>query len=222
MVRRVMIVDEHPLGRRGLRSVLQERFADLEILDVASLDLAINLLAEKSPIDMGIFALPLPGLSGPEALRDVVDNYPVTRFVVLSSSKSRNDIVAALSAGLHGFIVKSQPEEDIASAVSDILAGRIYVPSIMSEITSTHELDQPLQRFLGERHHDVDHEIACLTPRQLEVMILLAEGISNKEIARDLHIAEATAKIHVAAIMRTLGARNRTEAAVLISSRHKI
>jgi DNA-binding NarL/FixJ family response regulator len=220
-LRRVMIVDDHPLGRRGLRGVLQERFSDLEIFDVASLDFAISLLADRSPVDLGIFALPLPGLSGPEALRDIVDHYPATRFVILSSSKSRIEIVAALSAGLHGFIVKTQPEEDIASAVSDILAGRIYVPPIMSELISSHETDPSLQRSWVDRHHDVDTEIACLTPRQLEVMSLLAEGVSNKEIARDLHIAEATAKIHVAAIMRTLGARNRTEAAILISSRHK-
>jgi DNA-binding NarL/FixJ family response regulator len=221
-LRRVMIVDEHPLGRRGLRGVLQERFSDLEILDAASLDVAVSVLAEKSPVDLGIFALPLPGLSGPEAMRDIVDHYPGTRFVALSSSKSRSEIVAALSAGLHGFIVKTQPEADIASAVSDILAGRIYVPSIMSELAPSQELDEILQRNWVDRHHDVDSEIACLTPRQLEVMILLAEGVSNKEIARDLHIAEATAKIHVAAIMRTLGARNRTEAAVLITSRHKV
>jgi DNA-binding NarL/FixJ family response regulator len=221
-LRRVMIVDEHALGRRGLRGVLQERFSDLEIVDVASLDFAISRLAEDPPVDLGIFALPLPGLSGPEALRDVVDHYPATRFVILSASKSRTEIVAALSAGLHGFIVKTQPEEDIASAVSDILAGRIYVPSIMSELISGHDQDALQQRSWADRHHDVDTEIAGLTPRQLEVMILLAEGVSNKEIARDLHIAEATAKIHVAAIMRTLGARNRTEAAVLITSRHKL
>jgi DNA-binding NarL/FixJ family response regulator len=215
-VRRVIIADGHPLARRGLRAALLETVQDIETFDAESLDIAINLLAEKSPVDLAILALPMPGLSWPDGLRDVVESYTETRFIILSASESRTEIVAALSAGLHGFIVKSQTELEIVSAVADVLAGRIYVPSLMSKANSRSEWESAAP----DRHHGGNGEIAGLTLRQHDVMKLLAGGLSNKEIARDLHIAEATAKIHVAAIMRTLGARNRTEAALLIASRH--
>jgi DNA-binding NarL/FixJ family response regulator len=215
-VRRVIIADGHPLARRGLRAALLETVPDVETFDAESLDTAINLLAEKSPVELAILALPMPGLTWPDGLRDVVENYTETRFVILSGSESRTEIVAALSAGLHGFIVKSQPEREIVSAVADVLAGRIYVPSLMSKANSRSEWESAAP----DRQHGGNGEIAGLTMRQHDVMKLLAGGLSNKEIARDLHIAEATAKIHVAAIMRTLGARNRTEAALLIASRH--
>jgi DNA-binding NarL/FixJ family response regulator len=219
-VRRVILADGHALARRGLRGALLETIPDLETFDADSLDLAINLLADKSPVDLAILALPMPGLSWPDGLRDVVENYTETRFVILSASESRTEIVAALSAGLHGFVVKSQPEREIVSAVADVLAGRIYVPSLMSKASSRNESEGAALRDAPDRLHVGNGEIAGLTMRQHDVMKLLAGGLSNKEIARDLHIAEATAKIHVAAIMRTLGARNRTEAALLIAARH--
>lgn len=219
-MRRVIIADGHPLARRGLTGALLETIPDLETFDADTLDLAINLLADKSPVDLAILALPMAGLSRPDALRDVVENYTDTRFIILSASESRTDIVAALSAGLHGFIVKSQTELEIVSAVADVLAGRIYVPSLMSKPNPRNDWDSPALRDAPDRQHGGNGEIAGLTLRQHDVMKLLAGGLSNKEIARDLHIAEATAKIHVAAIMRTLGARNRTEAALLIASRH--
>jgi DNA-binding NarL/FixJ family response regulator len=217
--RRVIIADGHPLARRGLKSALLETIPDTETFDADSLDHAINLLAEKSPVDLAILALPMPGLLWPDALRDVVESYAETRFVILSGSESRTEIVAALSAGLHGFVVKSQTESEITGAIADVLAGRIYVPSLMSKAHSRAEWESAPLRDAPDRHHGANGDIAGLTVRQHDVMKLLAGGLSNKEIARDLHIAEATAKIHVAAIMRTLGARNRTEAALLIASR---
>jgi DNA-binding NarL/FixJ family response regulator len=219
-VRRVIIADGHPLARRGLKGALLETIPDLEIFDADSLDQAINLLADKSPVELAILAMPMPGLSWPDALRDVVENCTQTRFVILSASESRTEIVASLSAGLHGFIVKSQAEREIVSAVADVLAGRIYVPSLMTKSNPRNEWDSAAQREMPDRQHGGNSDIAGLTMRQHDVMKLLAGGLSNKEIARDLHIAEATAKIHVAAIMRNLGARNRTEAALLIASRH--
>ncbi len=217
----VLIADGYPLSLRGLHSALQEYISDINIFDANCLDVAVNLLAERSPVDLAIFTIPMPGIPNIDALHDVMEHYPHTRFAVLSSSISRIHIVAALSAGVHGYLVNSQTEAEMIVAITDILAGHIYVPPVMSEVTRKRDWENPPAYGLLNRHHEIDQEIADLTPRQFEVMSLLAEGGSNKEIARDLHIAEATVKIHVAAIMRTLGARNRTEAAVLITSNHK-
>jgi DNA-binding NarL/FixJ family response regulator len=221
IMRSVLVADGLPLSRRGLHGALEVNFPGLDIFDADCLDVAVNLLAEKHTIDLAIFAIPMPGVQSVEALHDVLEHYPDTRFVVLSSSISRTQIVAALSVGLHGYLVNSQTESEMIGAITDILAGHIYVPPIMSEIVQKREWENPQNQGLLNRHHAIEQEIADLTPRQFEVMSLLAAGVSNKEIARDLHIAEATVKIHVAAVIRTLGARNRTEAAVLIASNHR-
>jgi DNA-binding NarL/FixJ family response regulator len=218
-VPKVVIADSHPLARLGLSVALQRKIPEVEPFEADSLDLAINLLAVRAPVDLAIFALPMSDLSSPDSLRDVVETYPDTRFVIISGSGSRAEIVAALSAGLHGFVLKAQSEHEIVEAIEGILAGRIYVPSLMSKVSARPEWEHLPLRNGADHHLNGHREIAGLTPRQHDVMTLLAEGHSNKEIARDLRIAEATAKIHVAAIMRNLGARNRTEAAVLIASR---
>lgn len=221
-MRKILIADGFPLAGHGMKNALLQAIADIEIFEADCLDVAVNLLAEKFPVDMAIFAVPMLGVWGSVVLRDVLESYPGTRFVVLYSSKSRTEVIETLSAGLHGFIARSQPVDEVIGAIKDVLAGRIYVPSSISEVI---QLDDgaPTQHHLSsERHHDLSSDIASLTQRQLEVMALLAEGVSNKEIARDLSIVEATVKIHVSAIMRVLGARNRTEAAILVASHHKV
>jgi DNA-binding NarL/FixJ family response regulator len=154
----------------------------------------------------------MPGLFTQEVLRDVLAAYPETRFAIVSGNDSRTEILTALSVGLHGYIVKSQSDDEVVLAVKEILSGRIYVPALLSRHMGTQE--QALEIAHGSS--DGAGILERLTSRQKDVLRLMAEGYSNKEIARDLDIAEATTKIHAAAIMRELGVRNRTEAAVLI------
>lgn len=220
-MRNFLVADGYPLSLRGLHGALQENFSGVNIFDAKCLDVAVNVLASTSHIDLAIFAIPMPGVRNIASLHDVLENYPETRIVVMSSTISRVNIVAALSAGVHGYFVNSQSEAEMVHAVKDVLAGHIYVPPMMSEVTRQPEREKPYAHGALDRRHENGWEISELTPRQFEVMSLLAEGGSNKEIARGLDIAEATVKIHVAAIMRTLGARNRTEAALLIASKNR-
>jgi DNA-binding NarL/FixJ family response regulator len=214
---RIVIADDHGLYRRGLRSALTAAIPDVEIFEAQSFDTAMVLLEQKAPISLAILGLHMPGLLSPEILVDVLPIYPTTRFAIISGSQSRAAILATLSAGLHGFIAKSQSDEAVADAVKYILAGRIYVPALLSYAPDAPGSQPPadghsLARKPGRSSLD------GLTPRQLDVLKLMAEGFSNKEIARDLQIAEATTKIHAAGVMRRLGVRNRTEAAVLLKS----
>jgi DNA-binding NarL/FixJ family response regulator len=121
-------------------------------------------------------------------------------------------MLAALAAGLHGFISKHQSDAEIIAAINDILSGRIYVPCSLVEAgdreASVSQGNREAAPFLS-----TEADLSMLTKRQREVLQLLARGMSNKEIARVLKIAEATTKIHMAALLRALGARNRTEAA---------
>jgi len=216
---RIVVADDHGLYRRGLRSALVTVIPNAEIFEAQNFDAAVFLLEEKAPVDLAILDLHMPGLLAPEALVDLLPIYPDTRFAIISGSEAKSDILATLSAGLHGFIAKSQSDEEVAHAVQEILAGRIYVPSLLSQASERHRI-QPAKisdRLRNGRPIGMS-SLEGLTQRQRSVLKLIAEGYSNKEIARDLQIAEATTKIHVAAVMRHLGARNRTEAAVLLKT----
>lgn len=168
-------------------------------------------------IDLAMLDLNMPGLFDQEVLGDILSAYPDTRFAIVSADDSRTEILKALSIGLHGYIVKSQKDEEVVLAVNDILSGRIYVPALLSPTSAKHkpQAAPPLEKFSPRRR--MGGNLSGLTVRQKDVLKLMAEGYSNKEIARELEIAEATTKIHATAILRELGVRNRTEAAVLLS-----
>ncbi|WP_434721502.1 LuxR C-terminal-related transcriptional regulator [Mesorhizobium sp. RIZ17] len=216
---RIVIADDHGLYRRGLRLALTAGIPGAEIFDAACFDAVIGLLEQQASIDLAILDLNMPGLFDQEILGDVMSAYPNTHFAIVSADDSRAEILKALSIGLYGYIVKSQKDEEVVLAVNEMLAGRIYVPALLSR-TSAGQGQQAhafTERFAARRRDGIGG-LAKLTSRQKEVLKLMAEGYSNKEIARNLEIAEATTKIHAAAIMRELGVRNRTEAAVLLQS----
>lgn len=211
---KIVIADDHGLYRRGLRLALTAAIEGVEIFEATCFDAVVGLLAEHKPISLAMLDLNMPGLFSQEVLSDVLAAYPDTRFAIVSGNDSRSEIITALSVGLHGYIVKSQPDEEVVLAVKEILSGRIYVPALLSRTSASHEqgLEIPHGNSTGAG------ALGKLTSRQKDVLRLMAEGYSNKEIARDLDIAEATTKIHAAAIMRVLGVRNRTEAAILIKN----
>ncbi|UCI07400.1 LuxR C-terminal-related transcriptional regulator [Mesorhizobium sp. B1-1-8] len=212
---KIIIADDHGLYRRGLRLALTAGIPGVEIFEATCFDAVVGLLAEQGPIDLAMLDLNMPGLLNQEVLGDVLVAYPETRFAIVTGNDSRSEILTALSVGLHGYIVKSQKDEEVVLAVKEILSGRIYVPALLSRNSGGQEpqpLEVPHRNGIGARF------LERLTSRQKDVLKLMAEGYSNKEIARDLDIAEATTKIHAAAILRELGVRNRTEAAVLIKT----
>jgi DNA-binding NarL/FixJ family response regulator len=214
---RIVIADDHGLYRRGLRLALTAGIPGVEIFDAGCFDAVISLLEQQAPIDLAILDLNMPGLFDQEILCDVISTYPHTQFAIVSADDSRTEILKALSIGLHGYIVKSQRDEEVVLAVNEMLEGRIYVPALLSRTPGgpPQHSPMPTERFSARRRVGVGN-LARLTARQKEVLRLMAEGYSNKEIARNLEIAEATTKIHAAAILRELGVRNRTEAAVLL------
>jgi DNA-binding NarL/FixJ family response regulator len=130
---------------------------------------------------------------------------------MISASDAKADVLSCLAAGLHGFVSKLEPDDEIVAAVNHVLSGGIYVPRWLAQVDviSSPPFGPGLPPALSDQA-----PLAKLTPRQRDVLPLLAQGMSNKEIARALKIAEATTKIHVAAVRRVLDVRNRTEAAL--------
>jgi DNA-binding NarL/FixJ family response regulator len=213
---RVLIADDHGLYRRGLRALLEKVRPDIEVLEAMGMDDALAQLTGPAKVDLAIVDLHMNGELSQNILKEVGTACPQTSFIIISASRTRADVLRALDAGMDGFVSKSQSDEEIVTAISDVLSGRIYVPPLLlkSKGGEADEINAPsLVPATGAA--TAPHK---LTPRQRDVLALVADGLSNKEIARALKIAEATTKIHVAALMRALGVRNRTEAAVRVKS----
>jgi DNA-binding NarL/FixJ family response regulator len=199
----ILVVDAHSVYRRGLREVIEARVQGSNVFDAPSLsDLGDNnrfdlILIDAESLTRHSLAL----------LKKWHDSQPDTRFAVMSASSTRADVFDCLSAGFHGYIYKLQSDEELLMAVNDLLSGRIFVPRwLVDEGGSMPEVPTTL---------NVRPEMLKLTPRQNDVLPLLAQGMSTKEIARHLRIAEGTTKIHIAALLKALSARNRTEAAFM-------
>jgi DNA-binding NarL/FixJ family response regulator len=210
---RIIVADDHGLYRKGLRSTLEAALADVEILEANSLDAALLAMEVEGHFDIVLVDLNMRGIVSYNSLAEACACYPTTRFMVISASNAKEDVLACLAKGVHGFVSKLQPDVEIINAVKQVLSGAVYAPPWLA-----HPRCQVDERFRGGPCQKVHADpLAHLTPRQRDVLPLLARGMSNKEIARALKIAEATTKIHAAALCRLLGARNRTEAAVVAS-----
>ena len=198
---KILVVDNQGVYRAGLRSIIEARFPHFRVLDTPSFSkVRADTLFDLILIDSGSLSYETLDL-----LAQAHEARPATRVAVMVTSKNRTDVLNYLSAGFHGVVHKLESDDELVTAIGDLLSGRIYIPSWIA-----HEED-----LKGQAPVDVRQETLKLTPRQNEVLMLLARGMSNKEIARELNIAEGTSKIHTAALLRALGARNRTEAAFL-------
>lgn len=207
----ILVFDEQSVYRVGLRSLIGAEIPHTEVIEASNLPQALDHL-RNSTIDLVLVGTGQSGMAALDSLKAARETSPATRFAVVSTSNNRADILATLAAGFHGFISKRQADTEILAAIASILAGQIYVPASFAEIGNGDVLcsqnsGEGLPALLTEA------DVHKLTKRQREVLTLLARGLSNKEIARTLDIAEATTKIHMAALLRALGVRNRTEAA---------
>lgn len=205
-----VIADDDEFFRVALKTVLINRLGFFQVHEAGSLDEALDHLGEPSRIDLALFDLSMPGMKSPANLKTVREYYPDTRIVIVSSSESRRDILAGLGAGVHGYIPKGLGVAELTGALRKILAGTIYVPPHLSDISLAGVAPSSPT---GRAPFAATDIASSLTPRQREVLELIVAGKSNKEIARALQLREGTVKIHVAALLRNLGVSNRTSAA---------
>lgn len=204
-----MIADDHELFRSGLKQLLHDFLELQDVREAETLDQAIEILTNEGAGDLVLVDLNMPGMSGPEALAALRDGFPDAKVAVVSAWDGRAEIIAALSAGVHGYIPKSLSSPEIAAAIRSILDGQIFVPPALGKREPTEAPRMaPVEPNGGEK----------LTVRQKEVLNELLKGRASKEIARALDIAEGTVKIHLAAIYRALGVRTRAEAIAKLKS----
>jgi DNA-binding NarL/FixJ family response regulator len=205
-VMRVLVVDDHPLLRDALAQVVQDVEPQAEVLRAGDCEQALALAEADPRIDLLLLDLNLPGLAGIPALKAWRQRHPDVPVMVLSADGSQPTVLAALSAGAAGFVPKSTPSALMAGALRLVLDGGRYLPP---EVLGT----PPAARG-GARPPAPKPATLGLTPRQLEVLRLLAGGAPNNAIARELGMAERTVKAHVTAALRALRVSSRTQLAL--------
>lgn len=199
----VLVIDQQGVYRSGLRELIEARVRRCRVLEASGVeDVAFEQFFDLILVDSRCLSQRLL-----DCLKALHELNPEIRFAVTSSSNSRADVLSCLSAGFHGFLYKLQSDQEMITAINDLLSGRISVPRWLAD--GDHERTEIPPSI------NVEFESPKLTRRQNEILILIAQGMSNKEISRQLGIAEGTTKIHTTALLRAIGARNRTEAAFI-------
>ncbi len=193
---RLLVIDDHPLFRSGIADVLRDLGDAITVTEVDSCEEALGILQADSEFTLILLDLNLPGMDGMTGLSKLRDVAPATPIVVLSASENTAKIKQAINSGAKGYIPKSANREIILNALRLVLSGGVYLP--------VNIMDVPIPAGSSEEQP--------LTPRQRDVLRWLARGKSNKEIAALLGMAENTVRVHVAAILKYLGVKNRTEA----------
>jgi DNA-binding NarL/FixJ family response regulator len=204
-----LTADDDEFFRLAIRSILKKQIGIADVIEAGSFDDALEKLAETANISLALFDLQMPGMKSVANLKTVRESFPNVRVAVVSASQNRHDVMAALSAGVHGYVPKSLGAAELGRAIELILAGTLFVPNSLAELGP----DGP-----GVGMSSVP--ASSLTPRQQQVLDLLVEGKSNKVIARALELGEGTVKIHLAALFRNLDVHNRASAAVIGAKLH--
>jgi len=203
-----LIADPDQYFRLALEAILTARLGFSSVIHTASLDEALDQLLKQPHALLGLFELNMPGMMSATSLTAVRDCFPNVRVVVVSVSVRRQDILMALDAGVHGYIPKNVSPDELVAALKMVLDDGVYVPPSVAS-TASLALEGQVLTTRPPRSSPAD----TLTPRQREVLELLLEGKSNKEIARTLNLGEGTVKIHMAALFRTFGVNTRAAAA---------
>jgi DNA-binding NarL/FixJ family response regulator len=197
----VVIADDHPMVRRALSESLDRILTGAEIAEVGSLAEATAAL-DRGDTDLLLLDLQMPGMHGLASLTGLRSAYPAVPILVVSANEDPLIMREALEFGASGFLPKSAPVAEIGAAVAAILDGGIWLPEAASAA------------YLDESESELATRIAELTPQQRRVLMLLTEGKSNKQIAFELAVTEATVKAHLSQIFRKLGVGSRRELVV--------
>lgn len=201
---KILVVDDHSLFREGLHLLLTRLGDDVEIFDAANADAGLAYAAKGVAIDLILLDVNLPGLRGLDSLKLFRHSYPDSPIVLLSGVDASPLIREALAKGAQGFIHKSVTADEMLAAIRSVLEGGSCCA--MSQTSSLGTGTDPV----GAASRGT-----TLTPRQMEVLAMLCDGMSNKEIGRELSMSGNTVRVHLVGIFRTLGARSRTEAAMI-------
>lgn len=200
---KLLIADDHPLFRGALREGISGLMNRAEIAEAGTFDEAVATLDRSGDIDLVLLDLAMPGARGFSGLMYLRTQYPGVPVVVVSANDDPATIRRCMEFGASGFIPKTLGVEDMRAAISRILGGGLWTPP-----------DVDLSAGSDAETAALMARMATLTPQQVRVLMMLSEGLLNKQIAYQLNVSEATVKAHVSAILQKLGVESRTQAVI--------
>jgi DNA-binding NarL/FixJ family response regulator len=199
----ILIADDHPLFRGALREAVASAIAHVVIREAGAFEELTASLEHDADVDLILLDLTMPGINGFSGLIYLRAQYPAIPVVIVSASDDTGTIRRSLDFGASGFIPKRFGVETLRDAIAKVMAGDIWIPADVDLSAAT---DPDLMR-LRDR-------LVTLTPQQVRVLMMLSEGLLNKQIAYELNVSEATIKAHVSAILQKLGVESRTQAVI--------
>jgi DNA-binding NarL/FixJ family response regulator len=202
----IVIADDHPLFRGALRQAIGSLMPKARVLEASGLEELQGTLVADKEVDLILLDLSMPGVQGFSGLISLRAQYPHVPVVIVSASEEPTVIRRAIDFGASGFIPKSLNVDSIGAAIQTVLAGETWTPPDV-DLTATEDKETA----------DLVRRLATLTPQQVRVLMMLSEGLLNKQIAYELSVSEATVKAHVSAILDKLGVDSRTQAVIAAS-----
>ncbi len=200
----VLVADDHPLFRVALRNAVARALPTATIREAESVDALYALIERESDADLLLLDLNMPGAHGFSALVHLRAHYPQLPVMVVSAREEPAVMRRALDHGAVGFLPKSADAGTLGEAIDAVLAGDRWAPASALKAPAA-----------GAEEHDAAQRVRDLTPQQFRVLQMLGDGLLNKQIAYELGVSEATIKAHMTAILRKLGATNRTQAVLI-------
>ena len=200
---RFLIADDHPLFRGALREAVSGLFQHVEIGEAGSFEDVAKLLDRGGEVDLILLDLNMPGVRGFSGLIYLRAQYPSVPIVVVSANDDPTVIRRCMDLGTSGFIPKTLGIEEMRAAIKRVLEGGVWTPP-----------DVDLSAGADTETTNLMARLASLTPQQVRVLMMLSEGLLNKQIAYELGVSEATVKAHVSAILQKLGVESRTQAVI--------
>ena len=200
---RLVIADDHPLFRGALRAAVAALFPASEITEAGTFDEVVNLLERGTDVDLVLLDLSMPGARGFSGLMYLRAQYPGVPVAVVSANDDPSAIRRCMQIGASGFIPKTLGIDGMRAAISKILGGGVWTPP---DVDLTQAADLETAELMAK--------MATLTPQQVRVLMMLSEGLLNKQIAYQLGVSEATVKAHVSAILQKLNVESRTQAVI--------
>jgi len=203
---RFVVADDHPLFRGALKESVANLFASADVYEAGGFDDLQALLEREGDVDLVLLDLAMPGVRGFSGLLYLRAQFPGVPVVVVSANEEPGVIRRCMEFGASGFLPKTLGVETMRTAIRNVLEGGVWTPP-----------DVDLSGGADEATRDLVNRLSTLTPQQVRVLMMLSEGLLNKQIAFELKVSEATVKAHVSAILQKLGVESRTQAVIAAS-----
>ena len=215
---RIVIADDHALVRGGISMLVNSLDRNTNIIESNSFDKTLSILSQESDIDLVLLDLQMPGMDGMDGIREICTKRPDVPVIIITVTDDSKSVHKALKAGAVGYIPKSSTPDVTMSAIRLVLSGGVYLPPIAIHM----KVSEFSRKVIDDDRAltDIQQSTDMLTNRQVEVLDLMSEGKSNKEIAETLGQTVGSVKMHISRIFKVLEVSNRTEAVLKSQGRN--